>query len=278
MEWKKCQKIHVDGRSDFLFVMYISIALQDDGAKADDEDAAEKVSDWNVGSWRGNTSSSMTGEADCQTCEGVTSTSFNFQHILSWRVVLMKPVCATFQWDFLDEAQAAPAPDLLDMSDPPPAPTPAPAPSLSDVDLLGPVTTSVTSTTPSTSLPQDRMIAFTHDMLVQKCKLNFRKLKRSCMLAKSEFHDFASFFYTRGHLQKVFPQDFLQDLDLLSPPVKAPATLPNMGAGLGALGGIPFDASAATLPGSANLKWFEEILFKMPTYFCVCVSIKCSVK
>lgn len=66
-----------------------------------------------------------------------------------------------------------------------------------------------------------------------------------------------SFFvsiYTRGHLQKVFPQDFLQDLDLLSPPVKAPATLPNMGAGLGALGGIPFDASAATLPGSANLK------------------------
>jgi len=25
--------------------MYISIALQDDGAKADDEDAAEKVSD-----------------------------------------------------------------------------------------------------------------------------------------------------------------------------------------------------------------------------------------
>jgi len=114
---------------------------EDDGAKADDEDAAEKE----------------------------------------------KPIAKP--------AKAAPAPDLLDMSDPPPAPTPAPAPSLSDVDLLGPVTTS--TSTPSTSLPQD--------------------------------------------------------LDLLSPPVKAPATLPNMGGSLGALGGIPFDASAATLPGSTSL-------------------------
>lgn len=39
---------HVDGRSDFLFVVRCTCqlhALQDDGAKADDEDAAEKVSD-----------------------------------------------------------------------------------------------------------------------------------------------------------------------------------------------------------------------------------------
>ena len=47
--------------------------------------------------------------------------------------------------------QAAPAPDLLDMSDPPPAAAPTPAPSLSDVDLLGPTTS---TSTPSTSLPQ----------------------------------------------------------------------------------------------------------------------------